>query len=177
MIFQETRIPGVFVIETEVFADDRGTFSAPWVAGALARHGLETGVAQLSLVTNARKNTLRGLHYQTAPVEEVKCVRVLRGGVFDVAVDIRPDSPTFRQWVGVELSAENRRMLYVPRGFAHGYQTLTDGAEVAYLVSAAYSPEHQRGARWDDPAFGIEWPLGPPAIIHPRDAAYPDVRA
>jgi dTDP-4-dehydrorhamnose 3,5-epimerase len=115
-----------------------------------------------------------GLHWQVPPVEQVKSVRVTRGAVFDVVVDLRAGSATFGQWVGVELSADNRRLLYVPAGFAHGYQTLADDTDVFYFVSAPYSPRHETGVRWDDPAFGVEWPLGPPAVISPRDAGYPD---
>jgi dTDP-4-dehydrorhamnose 3,5-epimerase len=114
------------------------------------------------------------MHYQAAPFEEAKVIRVVRGSVFDVAVDLRPDSPAFGQWVGWELTADNRQMMYVPPGCAHGYQTLADDTEVFYFVSAAYSPPHQRGVRWNDPAFGIVWPLGQPTSIHERDATYPD---
>jgi dTDP-4-dehydrorhamnose 3,5-epimerase len=115
------------------------------------------------------------MHYQAAPFEEAKIVRVVRGAIFDVAVDLRPSSPTYRQWVGFELTADDRRIMYIPAGCAHGYQTLVDETEVFYFVSAAYSPPHQRGVRWNDPAFGIEWPLGAPTSIHDRDASYPDV--
>jgi dTDP-4-dehydrorhamnose 3,5-epimerase len=171
-----TRIPDVWIVEADRFADDRGTLMPAWVRSDFAERGLETGVAQLTVATNDRKGTLRGLHFQEPPFEEVKFIRAVRGAFYDVVVDLRPDSPTFRQWVGAELSERNRQMLYVPKGFAHGYQTLTDDTEVIYLVSTPYSPAHQRGVRWDDPAFGIEWPLGAPSVIHPRDAAYPDFR-
>jgi dTDP-4-dehydrorhamnose 3,5-epimerase len=127
------------------------------------------------MASNHRRGTVRGMHYQSAPHQEVKVVRVVRGAIFDVAVDLRPGSPTFRQWVGVELSAANRRVLYVPTGLAHGYQTLEDDTDVLYFVSAPYVPALQQGVRWNDPAIGIDWPLGTPTIIHPRDAAYPDL--
>jgi dTDP-4-dehydrorhamnose 3,5-epimerase len=174
MTFHETKIRGVFIVEADVFRDERGSFMPAWLPHKFAERGLDTAVALASLATNLRRGTIRGLHYQVAPLEEVKLIRAVRGAVFDVAVDLRPDSPTYCQWVGVELSAENRKMLYLPKGFAHGYQTLSDHAEVFYFVSAPYSPEHQRGARWNDPAFAITWPLGTPAVIHERDATYPD---
>lgn len=170
-----TALPEVWIIEAETFTDDRGSLTPAWMPAQCAARGLETEVAQLTLASNRRRGTLRGMHYQTAPVQEVKYVRAIRGAVYDVAVDMRLDSPTRYRWVGVELSASNRRMLYIPKGFAHGYQTLTDDTEILYLVSAPYSPAHQRGARWDDPAFGIDWPLGAPAVINARDAGYPDV--
>ncbi|MEZ5319952.1 MAG: dTDP-4-dehydrorhamnose 3,5-epimerase [Vicinamibacterales bacterium] len=176
MQFAETPIPGVWIVDGPAFADERGSLFPAWVQSDFAARGLETGIAQVTMATNHQRSTLRGLHYQASPMEEVKVIRAVRGAVYDVVVDLRPDSPTFCRWTGVELSADNRRMLYVPRGFAHGYQTLTDDTEIVYLVSTPYSPGHQRGVRWDDPAFGIAWPLGAPAVIHPRDAAYPDFR-
>ena len=174
MTFHETQLRGVLIIEAEVYRDERGSFMPAWLPDRFKARGLDTTIAQASLATNLRRGTIRGLHYQVAPMEEVKVIRAIRGAVFDVAVDLRPDSPTYCQWVGVELSAENRKMLYLPKGFAHGYQTLSDHAEVFYFVSAPYSPEHQRGARWNDPAFGITWPLGAPTVINERDATYPD---
>jgi dTDP-4-dehydrorhamnose 3,5-epimerase len=174
MTFAETRLPGVWLIDCDVFHDDRGIFVVAWRPEPFQDRGLDTRIAQCSLVSNSRRGTIRGLHFQRPPFDEVKLVRAIRGAVFDVAVDLRPESPTFRQWVGAMLSAENRRMLYVPRGFAHGYQTLSDDSDVFYSVSAPYSRAHQEGVRWDDPAFGIEWPLGPPAAINDRDARYPD---
>jgi len=174
MTFTELAIPGVWQVDADVFSDNRGAFIRAWMPDEFAARGLETTIAQCSMATNNRRGTIRGLHYQSAPVEEVKVVRVVKGAIFDVAVDLRPDSPTFRRWVGVELSAENRRLLYLPKGMAHGYQTLTDDAEILYFVSAPYSPPHQQGVRWDDPAFAIAWPLGAPTLIHERDATYPD---
>jgi dTDP-4-dehydrorhamnose 3,5-epimerase len=177
MRFTPTSLPGAFFVDSDVFPDERGTFERAWVRDDFAAHGLETALIQGSLARNITRGTLRGLHYQAAPFEEVKMVRVIRGAIFDVAVDLRPGSPTFRRWVGTELTAENGRMLYIPRGLAHGYQTLTDGAEVFYFVSASYSPPHQRGVRWNDPAFDIAWPLGAPSAINARDAAFPDFHA
>ena len=174
MTFIETRLPGVLLIDCDVFRDDRGAFVRAWMPEEFAARGLETRLAQASLATNITRGTLRGMHYQTAPFEEVKLIRAARGAVYDVAVDLRPDSPTFREWIGVELTSENHRMLYVPHGCAHGYQTLTDDAAVFYFVSAPYSPAHQAGVRWDDPAFGIQWPLGRPTVINDRDARFPD---
>jgi dTDP-4-dehydrorhamnose 3,5-epimerase len=175
MTFTETRIAGVWTVDSDVFADDRGAFVRAWMPTEFAAHGLETRLEQCSMASNHRRGTVRGMHYQSAPHQEVKVVRVVRGAIFDVAVDLRPGSPTFRQWVGVELSAANRRVLYVPAGLAHGYQTLEDDTDVLYFVSAPYVPALQQGVRWNDPAIGIDWPLGTPTIIHPRDAAYPDL--
>lgn len=174
MQFTETRIPGVWLVEPDVFVDDRGVFVRAWMPEEFAARGLDTRIAQGSLTLTRRRGSIRGLHYQAPPQDEAKVIRVIRGAIFDVAVDLRPESPTYRQWVGCELGAENRRILYIPRGCAHGYQTLADDTEVFYFVSAPYSPPHQRGVRWDDPAFGINWPLGRPASIHDRDATYPD---
>jgi dTDP-4-dehydrorhamnose 3,5-epimerase len=174
MQFAETRIPGVVLVTPDVFTDERGQFVRAWMPDEFAARGLDTRIAQGSLALTRRRGTIRGMHFQAAPFEEAKIVRAVRGGVFDVAVDLRPDSPTFRQWVGCELTDQNRQIMYVPPGCAHGYQTLADDTEVFYFVSAAYSPPHQRGVRWDDPAFGIVWPLGAPTTIHDRDASYPD---
>ena len=173
MRFTETTIQGVFVVDPDVFPDPRGEFVRAWVADDYRRQGLETTIAQCSVSQNPRRGTLRGLHFQTAPFDGAKTVRTTRGAIFDVAVDLRPDSPTFLAWVGVELTDSNRRALYVPPGCAHGYQTLVDDAEMMYFTSAPYAPAHQAGVRWDDPAFGIIWPL-PPTLMHERDRAYPD---
>jgi dTDP-4-dehydrorhamnose 3,5-epimerase len=177
MVFTATRLSGVVIVDCDVFADARGLFARAWMPDEFRANGLDTRIAQCSLSFNRKRGTIRGMHYQVAPFEEIKLVRTTRGAVFDVAVDLRRDSPTFRQWVGVELSADNRRMLYIPEGFAHGYQTLTDDAELLYFVSTEYSAEHQRGVRWDDPAFGVDWPLGQPTVIHDRDKRYADFRS
>jgi dTDP-4-dehydrorhamnose 3,5-epimerase len=176
MQIHETRIPGVLIIEGDVFADERGSVMPAWVAGEFADRGLTATFVQWNIVRNHRRGTLRGMHYQRPPLAEVKLVRAVRGSIFDVAVDLRPDSPTFCQWTGVELSPERPHLFYLPAGVAHGYQTLEDDAEVMYLISAPYSAAHQAGVRWDDPAFGITWPITPPSAIHPRDAGYPSLR-
>ena len=175
MHFEETALAGVWIITPDVFDDARGQFVVAWKPSEFAERGLETAIAQVSIVQTHTRGSIRGMHYQTAPFEEAKVVRVIRGAIFDVAVDLRPDSPTYLRWVGAELSSGNRQIMYLPPGCAHGYQTLTDDSEVVYFVSAAYSPPHQRGVRWDDPAFGIAWPLGAPTEINERDATYPFV--
>ena len=174
MTFTETRIPGVLIVDSDVFRDDRGLFAITWAAKDFGPRGLDTRIAQCNVSKNKTKGTIRGMHFQTAPFEEAKIVRSTRGAVFDVAVDLRRESPAFRQWVGIELTADSHRQIYVPPGCAHGYQTLTENAEIVYFVSAPYSPPHQRGVRWDDPAFGIVWPLGAPVVINDRDRTYPD---
>jgi len=171
--FVPTTLAGVYVIEQERHVDDRGFFARTWCAQELAEHGLEPGSAQSSTSFSHSRGTLRGLHYQAPPFAEVKLVRCTRGAVFVVAVDLRPDSPDFRRWLGVELTAETGRALYVPRGFAQGYLTLDDATEVAYHISTPYHPELARGVRWNDPVFGIEWPFAP-VEISARDAEYPD---
>lgn len=175
MTFTSTRLPEVQIVQSETLSDDRGSLEVAFHVDIFEAHGLVGRVAQLNCVINRRRGTLRGMHYQKPPFEEAKLVRPVRGAVFDVAVDMRPDSPRFRQWVGVELSAGQGRMLYIPPGFAHGYQTLSDDTEIVYVVSSVFSPSHQGGIRWDDPAIGIKWPLGTPSVIHQRDASYADL--
>jgi len=171
--FSATAIPGVHLIIPEMQEDVRGGFARLWSEREFAEHGLETRVAQSSMSTNRRRGTLRGMHYQVAPFEEAKLVRCVRGAIFDVAIDLRPESPTFRRHVAVELNASNRNTLYIPTGFAHGFQTLADDTEVWYQMSQVFSAEHARGVRWNDPAFGIAWPISPPTVILERDATYP----
>ena len=173
MKFTETKLPGVWIVDCDIFKDERGSFVPFWLPEALQAKGLETGVAQCSLASNHYRGTIRGLHYQAEPQQEVKLVSAVRGGLFDVIVDLRPQSPTYRQWIGVELHAEQRRMVYLPRGTAHGYQTLDDEVDVFYFVSAPYTPHLQRGIRWDDPTLAIEWPLGPPTVLSDRDRSLP----
>jgi dTDP-4-dehydrorhamnose 3,5-epimerase len=175
MIFKDTGIDGVWVIEPERHEDERGFFARTWDPQEFAERGLNPDLAQCSLSFNRARGTLRGLHYQAAPQEEAKLVRCTAGAIFDVAVDLRPGSATFRDWFGVELSAENRLALYVPEGCAHGFLTLADDSEVHYQISQAYVPEAGRGVRWNDPAFGIEWP-GEVVVINERDGSYPDFR-
>ena len=161
-------------IELERHEDERGFFARSFCRREFEQHGLEACVAQTSVSFSRRRGTLRGLHWQADPHGEAKLVRVTSGAIWDVIVDLRRGSATFGEWLGVELSAENRRSLYVPRGFAHGFQTLVDDVEVFYQMSTEYVPDAQRGARWDDAAFGIAWPIASP-ILNDRDASYPDV--
>jgi dTDP-4-dehydrorhamnose 3,5-epimerase len=174
--FVPTELAGVFVVEQERHADERGFFARTWCARELADHGLDPGLAQCSVSFNHRPGTLRGLHYQAPPHAEVKLVRCTRGAMFDVAVDLRPDSPTFRRWLGVELTEDNGVALYVPRGFAHGFYTLAEATDVFYMISTPHDPAAARGVRWNDPFHGVVWP-GPVDVISPRDRDYPDVDA
>ena len=172
MIFTETPLAGAFIVDLEEKADDRGFFARTFCAKEFEAHGLKPVVAQANLSYNHRRATLRGLHYQRPPAAETKLVRCTAGAIWDVIVDIRPDSPTYMQHFGLELTAANRRALYVPEMFAHGYITLTDGAEVIYSVGEFYTPGVEGGYRWDDPALGIAWPLAP-EVISEKDAAWP----
>jgi dTDP-4-dehydrorhamnose 3,5-epimerase len=172
--FVPTGLSGAYVLEQERLADERGWFARTWCRREFEEHGLEPGLAQCSASFNVRVGTVRGLHYQAPPFAEAKLVRCVRGALFDVAVDLRPDSPTFARWHGAELTPENGRMLYVPKGFAHGYITLVDATEVSYEMSEVYSPTHARGIRWSDPLVRVEWPR-PVEVISPRDREYPDV--
>lgn len=173
MIFTETKLAGAFVIELERHTDERGFFARTFCQQEFEAHGLKAEVAQCNVSFNKRKGTLRGMHYQAAPFAEAKLVRCTAGSIYDVIIDLRPASSTFKRHFGVELSAENRRMLYIPESFAHGFQTLEDDTEVFYQMAQPYSAEHARGVRWNDPAFGIEWPKGERIIIE-RDQNYPD---
>lgn len=176
MIFVETILKGAFVIEAQRLEDERGFFARVFCQRDFAQHGLSTAIAQCNVSFNPRKGTLRGMHYQVAPFEEAKVIRCTQGAIHDVIVDLRPESSTFRKWTGVELSAENRKMLYVPANFAHGFLTLEDNTEVFYQMSQFYSGEHGRGVRWNDPAFNIQWPMEP-MIMNDRDRTCPDFRA
>jgi dTDP-4-dehydrorhamnose 3,5-epimerase len=176
MIFRETTIEGVWVIEPERYEDERGFFARTWDTEEFARRGLNGRLVQSSISYNRRRGTLRGMHYQARPHEEAKLVRCTSGSIFDVAVDLRTDSATFRRWVGTELSAENRLAMYVPEGCAHGFLTLGEDAEVAYLISEFYAPDAARGVRWNDPAIGIDWPADV-LVVNERDRSYPDFAA
>lgn len=173
MRFSPTLISGVVVVEAEPHADDRGHFARLHCPDDFAAAGHPFVPAQTSLSHNRAAGTLRGMHYQAAPHAETKLVRAVRGRIFDVAVDIRPDSPTCRKWVGVELSAENGRALLIGEGIAHGFVTLKDDTDVLYQISPKFEPGHDRGLRWNDPAFGIDWPVTP-TVISARDAGYAD---
>jgi dTDP-4-dehydrorhamnose 3,5-epimerase len=168
-----TVIPGAVVIEPERLTDERGFFARTWCGHEFAEHGLKSSLAQCSISFNKRAGTLRGLHYQTPPHEEAKLVRCTMGAIYDVIVDLRPDSPAYLTHVAVELTQENRKALYVPEGCAHGFQTLADNTEVFYQISEYFSSEHSTGYRWNDPAFDIGWPLEV-SVISERDGGYPD---
>jgi dTDP-4-dehydrorhamnose 3,5-epimerase len=176
MIFEETRIDGVWIIRPERLEDDRGFFARTWDEKEFAERGLSAHLVQCSISFNRCRGTLRGLHYQASPHEESKLVRCTAGAIFDVAVDLRPESPTFKDWAGVELSAENRVALYIPEACGHGFLTLEDSSEVFYQMTEVYVPGAGRGVRWDDPAFGVAWP-GEVAVISERDRKYPDFGA
>jgi dTDP-4-dehydrorhamnose 3,5-epimerase len=176
MRFVETGVAGAWVIEPERHEDDRGFFARTWDRTVFAERGLSSAFVQSSVSYNRRRGTLRGLHYQIAPHEEAKLIRCTAGAVYDVSVDLRPESETFRRWFGVELSAENRLGLYVPEGCAHGFLTLTHDCEIAYQISEFWAPEAARGVRWNDPAFAIEWPEKV-VVINERDRAYADFEA
>jgi dTDP-4-dehydrorhamnose 3,5-epimerase len=172
MIFTETPLRGALVVDIEPQRDERGFFARTFCADELASHGLCPEVTQCSISFNVKAGTLRGMHFQATPHDEDKLVRCVSGAIFDVIVDIRTDSATYRRWLGFELSAENRRALYVPKGFAHGFITLTDATEVLYMISVPFVQDFSRGFRWNDPAVGIAWPKAP-TVISERDANYP----
>lgn len=172
MIFTETRLPGAFTIDLERREDDRGFFARVYCEREFREHGLMPHIAQANMSSNPRRGTLRGMHYQVEPFREAKLVRCTRGAIHDVIADLRPESPTHLQWVGVDLTAENGRMLYVPEGFAHGFVTLEDDTEVTYQVSEFYAPGAEQGIRWDDPALGIRWPAEV-RVISDKDRAWP----
>jgi dTDP-4-dehydrorhamnose 3,5-epimerase len=173
MIFTETKLAGSYLLELEKMEDSRGFFARSWCQQEFEAHGLVPCVVQANVSYNIKKGTLRGLHYQAMPHAETKLVRCTRGALYDVIVDVRPDSPTYKQWFGVELTANNYKMLYVAEGFAHGFVTLTDDTEATYQVSHFYTPGAERGLRYNDPAFAIEWPL-PVAVISKKDKNWGD---
>lgn len=172
MRFTQTTLPGAWVIEPEAFRDERGSFARIFCAREFGEHGLESEFVQHSLSGNTHAGTLRGMHFQSAPHAEAKVVSCLKGAIYDVIVDLRPESPTFCRWEGFELTAENQQRLYVPKGFAHGFQTLLDDCQVLYLISAFYTPDAAGGVMYDDPAFGISWPL-PVTTISGKDLRWP----
>jgi dTDP-4-dehydrorhamnose 3,5-epimerase len=174
MIFRETSLPGAFIMELEKAEDERGFFAPSWSSKELAEHGLEAPLVESAISFNNKRGTLRGMHYQEPPHGQTKIVRCTMGLIYDVIIDLRAGSPTFRRWVGTELTARNRLMLYVPASFAHGFQTLGNQTEVFYQMSAPYNPESDCGFRWDDPAFGIDWPLAP-SVISEKDRSHPFV--
>ncbi len=173
MKFIETKLKGAFIIELERLEDERGFFARTFCQRDFEEHGLNPKVVQCNMSFNGKKGTLRGMHYQAFPYEEAKLVRCTKGAIYDVIVDLRSDSLTFKQWFAVDLTDENRRMLYIPGGFAHGFQTLNNNTEVFYLMSEFYHPECAKGIRWNDPAFRIDWRTENP-IISKKDLQYPD---
>ena len=173
MVFQETNLKGVYIIEPERIEDERGFFARTWCKQEFQKCGINPKLVQCNISFNKKKGTLRGMHYQAAPCEEAKLVRCTTGAICDVIIDLRPDSETFKQWVTVELTAENRMMLYIPEGFAHGFLTLKDSTEVFYQMSEYFAPEYARGVRWNDPAFRINWPEKV-VVISEKDKQYED---
>jgi len=173
MQFKETTLTGAYIIEVEPKGDERGFLARTFCKKEFASRGLETEVAQANLSFNAKKGTLRGMHFQVPPFGEAKLVQCLQGSVYDVIIDLRPDSETHRHWLAVEMSADDKKMLYIPEGFAHGFQALEDECVLYYLMFEFFAPEYARGVRWDDPAFGIKWPL-PDPVISEKDRQWPD---
>jgi dTDP-4-dehydrorhamnose 3,5-epimerase len=172
MIFKETKLAGAYLISLQLIEDDRGFFARTWCRDEFAAHNLNTRLVQANVSHNRLRGTLRGLHYQAAPYAETKVVRCIRGAIYDVIVDIRESSPSYLDWIGVELTEANREMVYVPEGFAHGFQTLSDGSEVEYQMSEFFNADAAGGLRYDDPAIGIKWPL-PVETISTKDASWP----
>jgi dTDP-4-dehydrorhamnose 3,5-epimerase len=173
MIFTETKLKGAFIIDLEFREDERGFFARSWCAEEFDKFGLNPRLSQCNISFNKKRGTLRGMHYQVEPYSEAKLVRCTMGSIYDVIIDLRSGSPTFKNWFSVELSAQDHRALYVPVGFAHGFQTLTDSSEVFYQMSEFFHPECARGIRWNDPSFRIEWPISPP-MLSIRDSGLPD---
>jgi dTDP-4-dehydrorhamnose 3,5-epimerase len=174
MKFVATPVDGAYLVEPTPRVDDRGFFGRVWCTDEFAAQGLNASFVQCNDSLSRRRGTLRGLHYQVAPFSEVKLIRCVHGAIFDVLVDLRPQSPTYLRWYGAQLTGENRTMMYVPEGCAHGYLTLEDDTEVIYPVTCAYRPDAERGVRWNDPAFGIVWPEVGPLTLSPKDEGWPD---
>jgi dTDP-4-dehydrorhamnose 3,5-epimerase len=176
MLFKETKIKGAFIIEPERFEDERGFFARTCCKREFEDHGLNSNLIQCNISFNNKKGTLRGMHYQCDPHAETKLVKCIRGSIYDVIIDLRPDSETYKQWFAVELNRDNYKMLYIPKNFAHGFLTLEDNTEVFYQMSASYHPECARGVRWNDPAFSIHWPAEV-SIMSDRDRDCPDFKS
>ena len=172
MKFTETQLKGAYIIEPELIRDERGFFARSWCQKDFTERGLNPNLVQCNISFNHKKGTLRGMHYQAKPYEEAKLVRCTMGAIYDVIIDVRPESLTFKQWVAVELTAENRRMLYIPEGMAHGFQTLVDNTEVFYQMSEFYQAESASGVRWNDPAFNVEWLIKQDLVISKKDQSY-----
>lgn len=174
MIFKKTNLAGAYIVEMEKLEDSRGFFARAWCQKEFVAEGLVSNFVQCNVSNNIQRNTLRGMHYQASPFGEVKLVRCTKGAIFDVIIDLRSESKTYLKWFGIELTSENHRMLYVPENFAHGYLTLTDNTEIFYQVSQFYTPSHERGVRWNDPLFGIDWPNKKDIVISEKDSTWPD---
>ncbi len=173
MRFHATPLTGAYLVEIEKIGDERGFFGRSWCQREMAEHGLDSEIAQINTSLSRQRGTLRGLHFQVAPYQESKLIRCTRGAIFDVIVDLRPHSPTYGQWYGAELTADNHLALYSPKGFAQGFITLQDDSEITYIASEPYAPGKDRGVRWDDPAFGIRWPMQP-VVMSDKDRQWPD---
>jgi dTDP-4-dehydrorhamnose 3,5-epimerase len=173
MIFTETKLKGAYVLEIKQLTDERGFFGRSWCANEMKEHGLNPDVRQANTSLSKKKGTLRGMHYQLDPYQETKLIRCTHGRIFDVIIDLRPDSPTYKDWFGIELTRDNYKMLYVPEDFAHGFITLEDDVEVTYLVTQFYTPGAEAGIRWNDPGFNIDWPMEP-VIISEKDQNHPN---
>ena len=176
MKFTETGLDGAFVIETEPHLDERGFFARAWCRREFEEAGIRINFVQANIAFSQNKGTLRGMHFQKAPNVEAKFLRCIRGSIFDVIIDLRPNSSTFKKWFGIELTADAHKMVFIPEGFAHGYLTTKDDTEVFYLVSAFYTPDAEGGVRWDDPALGVKWPMTGNLIISEKDKNWPDFR-
>jgi len=174
MIFTETRLSGAYQIDLELASDARGFLARTFCTEEFRRHRLDPALVQTTISFNHKKATLRGMHYQAAPFQETKVVRCTRGAIYDVIVDLRRESKTFRQWIAIELTAQNHRMIYIPKDFAHGFQTLEDDTEILYYMSEIFHPESAAGLRWNDPLLAIHWPL-PHPIMSPKDETYPTI--
>jgi dTDP-4-dehydrorhamnose 3,5-epimerase len=174
MIFHPIKLKGAYLIELERREDERGFFARSWCQREFEAHGLNPRLVQCNISFNEKKGTLRGMHYQAPPYQEAKLIRCTAGAIYDVIIDLRRDSETYKEWIAVELTAENHTMLYVPEGFAHGFQTLRDKTEVFYQMSEFYMPPYSRGVRWNDPQFKIIWPETEKRIISLKDQTYPD---
>lgn len=174
MRFTETKLKGAYIIDLEKREDERGFFARAWCQSEFDAHGLVSHVVQANTSSNKHQGTLRGFHYQIEPRQETKLMRCTKGAIYDVILDLRPNSPTHKQWVSVDLIADEHRMVYVPRGCANAFYILEDNTEVFYLSSEFYAPECERGVRWNDPAFGVKWPAPQPAVISDKDRSWPD---
>ena len=174
MKFIKTKLEGAFIIEPELVKDERGFFARLWCQKEFAKHGLNRNLAQISIAFNQKKGTVRGMHFQKSPYKEAKLVRCTSGAIYDVIIDLRPASKTYKQWVSVEITSKSYKMIYVPEGFAHGYQTLEDNTEVIYHMSEFFTPEYYSGVRWNDPVFNIKWPYTEKIIISDKDKSYPN---